>query len=192
MLRAGADQRRPIGPDWLITAAIDATALGSAAVLIIIIALTAGFLAMQRQYRSMWLIIIASALGQLLSSALKTLFNRDRPDESLHLVEVSTASFPSGHAMLSAVVYLTLGVVLATTRQRKREKTYIMLAALLLTGIVGITRVYIGVHYVTDVLAGWAVGLCWAMLCLLVALRLQHRSRGGATMLSRPQGAERE
>jgi undecaprenyl-diphosphatase len=177
LLRSSDDASKPIGPDWLITAALDATALGSATVLLIIVALVAGFLAMQREYRSMWLVIIGAALGQALSSALKSLFGRQRPDETLHLVEVSTASFPSGHAMLSAVVCLMLGVVLASTRQRRREKVYIMIAALVLTGIVGLSRVYLGVHYATDVLGGWSVGLCWSMVCLLAARYLQSRAR---------------
>jgi hypothetical protein len=85
VLRSGDDPRTPIGPRWLITAALDATALGSFTVLTIISALVAGFLAMQQQYRSMWLVIIASALGQALSSALKSIFDRERPDEALHL-----------------------------------------------------------------------------------------------------------
>lgn len=173
-LRSG-DSAAPIGPDWLVLGMLDATALGGAMVLTIVILLTAGFLAILRQYRSMWLIIIASGLGLAISTLLKSVFGRERPDESLHLAEVSSASFPSGHSMLSAVVYLTLGVVLATARPRKRERFYIIVAAFFLTGLVGISRVYIGVHYVTDVLAGWAVGLCWAMLCLLVARWLQRR-----------------
>jgi undecaprenyl-diphosphatase len=180
LLRSGEDPRVPIGPDWLITATLDATALGSAAVLTIIVVLVAGFLAMQRSFRSMGFVIIASLLGAGLSMTLKNVFGRQRPDETLHLVEVSSASFPSGHAMLSAVVYLTLGVVLAGTRSRRREKLYIMLAAFLLTGIVGLSRVYLGVHYATDVLGGWSIGLCWAMLCLLAAhyLNRQHRRSG--------------
>jgi undecaprenyl-diphosphatase len=84
---------------------------------------------MQRQCRNMWLVVLAPALGVIVSTILKLLFDRQRPEESLHLVEVSTASFPSGHAMLSAIVYLTLGLTLAATRYRKREKTYIVIIA---------------------------------------------------------------
>lgn len=173
--RSSDDPRRPIGPRWLVTAVVDATALGSPTVLTLIVLLVAGFLAMQRQYRNMLLILIASGLGTVLVNVLKAFFGRDRPDTALHLFEVSPGSFPSGHAMLSAIVYLTLGVVLATTRPRKREKTYIILSAVLLTGIVGVSRVYLGVHHVTDVLGGWAVGLCWAMVCLLIARYIQSR-----------------
>jgi undecaprenyl-diphosphatase len=175
LLHHEADSRVPIGPEWLITAALDLTSLGSTAVLIVVVALVAGYLGLRRQFGSMWLVVIASGLGQVLSSLLKQAFGRTRPDEMLHLAEVQTASFPSGHATLSAVVYLTLGAVLASTHESGRDRIYIMATALLLTGIVGLSRIYIGVHYTTDVLGGWSIGLCWSLICLLIARQVQRR-----------------
>ncbi|TWU22748.1 phosphatase PAP2 family protein [Bythopirellula polymerisocia] len=79
--------------------------------------------------------------------------------------------------MLSAVVYLTLGSLLAASIQRRSLKFYVLAIAVLLSLIVGISRVYLGVHYPTDVLAGWIAGLVWALLCWLVARWLQQRHK---------------
>ncbi|MFM8270977.1 MAG: phosphatase PAP2 family protein, partial [Gemmata sp.] len=113
--------------------------------------------------------------GTLLSSLLKSAYDRPRPDLVPHLTHVSTSSFPSGHAMLSAVVYLTLGALLARLSSKRRAKVFFVGTAILLTLMVGATRVYLGVHYPTDVVAGWCAGVAWATLCWLVARYLQHR-----------------
>lgn len=165
----------PVGPAWLVGVALDLTALGSGAVLLLIVALAAGFLALTRHSRQMWLLLAASVLGAVGSASIKGLIGRERPDETLHLAEVSSASFPSGHAMIGAVVWLTLAAVLSATRERRRERLYIIAGALLVTGIIGLTRVYLRVHYTTDVLAGWSVGLCWTVLCLAAARWVERR-----------------
>jgi undecaprenyl-diphosphatase len=92
-------------------------------------------------------------------------------------MEVSTSSFPSGHAMSSAAVYLSLGLLLAKIHHRRREKIYILAAAMLLTFVVGVTRVYLGVHYPTDVLAGWMAGIAWALACGFVAEFFERRGQ---------------
>jgi undecaprenyl-diphosphatase len=106
---------------------------------------------------------------------LKLGTDRPRPDLVAHLVEVHTASFPSGHAMLSAVVYLTLGGLLSRVERPRRIKIYVLSVAVILTLLIGVSRVYLGVHWPTDVLAGWCAGATWAMLCWRVALALQRR-----------------
>ena len=111
------------------------------------------------------------------SPLLKLGFARPRPDLVPHAVEVYTASFPSGHAMLSAVTYLTLGALLIRVQPRWRVKVYILFLAISITLLVGTSRVYLGVHWPTDVLAGWCVGAAWALLCWLVALRLQREGK---------------
>jgi undecaprenyl-diphosphatase len=124
------------------------------------------------------LLVLASVGGgALLSTLLKLSFERPRPDLVPHAVAVYTASFPSGHAMLSAVTYLTLGTLLARIQPRRRLRAYIVAVAVLLTLLVGTSRVYLGVHWPTDVLAGWCLGAAWAMLCWAVALWLQRRGR---------------
>jgi len=113
--------------------------------------------------------------GMIVSSLLKDIFQRPRPEIVPHVAYAASTSFPSGHSMMSAVTYLTLAALLARSQERKRLKAYFLLLAALLTLMVGVSRVYLGVHWPTDVLAGWMAGAVWAMLCWLVARWLQTR-----------------
>jgi undecaprenyl-diphosphatase len=175
LLRREDNPAVPLGPPWLAEAATDITALGGTTVLVFVLLCAIGYLALERRYGAGALLLVASAGGGLLSSALKQVFARDRPDVVPHLVSVGSLSFPSGHSMLAAVIYLTLGALLARFAARRRIRTYCIAVSLLLTFLVGITRLYLGVHYPSDVLAGWSAGLAWALLCWLVARYLQHR-----------------
>jgi undecaprenyl-diphosphatase len=174
-LRRADDPSVPIGPPWLVNAGKDITALGSVSVLLLLFAAVVGYLLLQRAYGAVWLVAVATLGGMLLSSVLKLSFSRQRPDVVPHLVEIYTFSFPSGHSMLSAVVYLTLGALLARIVPRRTGKIYFLTVALVLTFLIGLSRIYLGVHYPTDVLAGWSAGLAWALLCWLAARYLQHR-----------------
>ena len=175
-LRDPADPARPIGPKWLHVAALDVTALGSATVLGLTVAAVSGFLALQGLYRNALFVFVASCGGWVLNAALKLAFARPRPDVVPHLREVMTLSFPSGHALTSAAVYLTLGALLMRVAKRPIAKWYCMGIAMLATALVGATRVYLGVHYPTDVLAGWIIGLSWALLCWSTERALEHRA----------------
>jgi undecaprenyl-diphosphatase len=169
------DALAPLGPPWVHEGARDVTSLGGTAVLTLVTAIAAGFLALDGK-RRMALFVCASVLGGLaVSTILKDVFHRPRPDLVPYSVYVSGASFPSGHSMMSAVTYLTLGALLARSQARKRLKAYFLLMAMLLTLAVGVTRVYLGVHWPTDVLAGWTAGAVWALLCWLAARWLQSR-----------------
>lgn len=168
-LRRSGDLTQPIGPAWLPSTMLDFTALGGVSVLTLLTILAAGLLLAQRKWRRALFLVGAISGGALLNAGLKIGFARPRPELVGHLVKVHDLSFPSGHAMNSAVVYLTLGVLLARAEKGPRVKAYILGGAILLTLIVGCSRVYLGVHFPTDVLAGWAVGASWATLCWLVA-----------------------
>jgi undecaprenyl-diphosphatase len=169
------DTLAPLGPPPVQEGARDITALGGVTVLTLITAIAAGFLALDGK-RHMALFICLSVLGGLAASTiLKDSFHRPRPGLVPYSVYVSGASFPSGHSMMSAVTYLTLGALLARSQERKRVKAYLLLVAMLLTFAVGVTRVYLGVHWPTDVLAGWTAGSVWALLCWLAARWLQSR-----------------
>ncbi|MGA9549901.1 MAG: phosphatase PAP2 family protein, partial [Rhodomicrobium sp.] len=111
--------------------------------------------------------------GTAVSSVLKELVQRPRPDFVAAVAQTQTYSFPSGHAFLSAVTFLTLGTLLARVQRQAEVKIYLLAVAIAITVLVGISRVYIGVHWPTDVLAGWCAGAAWAILCWLIAERLQ-------------------
>jgi undecaprenyl-diphosphatase len=175
-LRTRGDLGTPIGPPWLKDFARDVTSLGSIGFLGFIAAATIGYLLLIRQRALALLMAVAVIGGMLVSTLLKLGFDRPRPDLP-HLVEVYTASFPSGHATLSAITYLTLAALLARVHDRRRVQVYFITLAILLTIAVGVSRVYLGVHYASDVLAGWCVGSGWAILCWASALWLQ-RARG--------------
>jgi undecaprenyl-diphosphatase len=126
------------------------------------------------------LLTISVVGGLLLSNLLKWSYARPRPDLVPAIVQVYSASFPSGHATMSAVTYLALGVLLAEVHPARRFKLYFISLALVITVAVGLSRIYLGVHYPTDVLAGWCIGAAWALLCriLLLWLRQRRRARG--------------
>jgi undecaprenyl-diphosphatase len=167
--------RIPIGPSWLLESAKDMTVLGGRTFLVAVILFSLGYLALERKRGAMWLVAVAAVGGGLFSTVMKELFGRGRPDIVPHLVVVASPSFPSGHAMLAAIIYLTLGALLARFTARRRTRAYLLSVAVLLTLVVGASRVYLGVHYPTDVLAGWCAGLVWALICWLVARYLQYR-----------------
>ncbi|CAN5719788.1 phosphatase PAP2 family protein [soil metagenome] len=165
----------PIGPLWFEEAVRDITSLGSVAVLGLVTLAVLGFLSLRRKSQAIGLVLGATLGGQLLSSLLKHWIDRPRPEVVTPLMHASTASFPSGHAMLSAVVYLTLGALLARFLQSRELRLYVLFVSILLTLLVGLSRIYLGVHYPSDVLAGWSIGLAWTLFCWEVARFLQVR-----------------
>ncbi|MGZ9151572.1 MAG: phosphatase PAP2 family protein [Nitrospira sp.] len=173
--RSASDVSDPIGPPWLEEMARDITALGSYAVLTIIFFAVVTYLFMARQPATALWVATAVSGGVMLSNLLKFTFERPRPDVVPHAVRVFTTSFPSGHATLSAITYLTLGALLASLHESVRFKVYFLGLAILLTVAVGISRLYLGVHYPTDVLAGWCIGAAWAALCWTMFRWLQRQ-----------------
>jgi undecaprenyl-diphosphatase len=135
-----------------------------------------GFLLLQTRYWTAFFIFMTAVTGEVLSYAMKSVFARPRPTVVPHLREAFSSSFPSGHAMQSAIIYLTLGAVLMRITESRLTKIYCCTVAMLLTFLVGVSRVWLGVHYPTDVLAGWIVGLFWACLCWLAAQHYEVRA----------------
>ncbi len=194
-LRNPADPSDPIGPIWFEEVMRDFTALGGTAVLTLVTLCVIAYLLLASK-RATALLVAGSVLGAtVLSSILKWGFDRPRPDLVPHGVAVYSASFPSSHAMLSAAVYLTLGALLARSQARVRVKIFLLGVAVFVTVLVGISRLYLGVHWPTDVLGGWVLGAAWAALSWLVMLWLQRRGEveaeadgGAATPPARPPG----
>jgi undecaprenyl-diphosphatase len=144
----------------------------------------ASYMVAVRNVRSALLLVGAVVSGGILSETLKLGFDRPRPDLVAHMAHATSSSFPSGHAMLSAVVYLTLGAVLVRLHDERRMKTLIMTFAILITVLIGASRVYLGVHWPTDVLAGWIMGAVWSALWWILVWKLQRSDKN----LSQPTG----
>ena len=176
-LRTPGDLADPVGPKWVEEMMRDFTALGSTGVLAVMVLAIAGFLAITRKGHAASFVLASVAGGVLVGQTMKWAYARPRPELVPHGTEVFTASFPSGHSMMAAVVYLTLGALLARTEADRAVKIYVLAVAVLLTMLVGVSRVYLGVHWPTDVLAGWALGGVWALICLLVMQWLQTRGQ---------------
>lgn len=173
-LRRAADPAVPIGPAWLPEIARDVTALGGHSLLTLVTLSTALYLWMARRPGSALLVVLAAAGASLWIVLFKLGFARPRPDLVPHGVQVFSASFPSGHSAGAAAVYLTLGALLARFQRRRRLKAYFIGCAVAIAVLVGLSRIYLGVHWPSDVLAGWALGGFWAVACWLVADRLRR------------------
>jgi undecaprenyl-diphosphatase len=172
-LRDPSDLSKPVGPGWIEGPLLDLTAIGGPTVLGLVVLSVTGFLVLQTRYRTAIVVALASSGGEVLDTMMKHFFNRPRPTVVPHLRVVYSTSFPSGHAMESAIVYLTLAAILMRASERRATKMYILGIAVLLTALIGISRVYLGVHYPTDVLGGWIVGFMWASICSLAARRFE-------------------
>jgi undecaprenyl-diphosphatase len=177
LFRSPANPEDAIGPVWLEEAMRDLTALGSIVVLTLITLAAAVYLVLAGKRRAALFLLVAIGGGIVIGFAIKAGFERPRPDLVAHAARVFTASFPSGHSMMAAVTYLTLGTLLARVQPHRRLKIYLIGLAVLVSLAVGISRVYLGVHWPSDVLAGWALGASWAMLCWAVVLWLQRRGQ---------------
>ncbi len=176
-LRSGDDFMTVRGPLWIGTVMLDVTALGGSTVVTLVVVLVTGFLCLRRQWLFGGFLTVAAAGGGALSVLVKDVVQRARPSVVPHLVVVDNPSFPSGHSMLSAAVYLALGLIcarLATTRARRR---YLLAVMLLLVVLVGASRVYLGVHYASDVLAGWLGGAAWTFLCWQLVLWFERERK---------------
>jgi undecaprenyl-diphosphatase len=174
-LRDPTDLSNPIGPHWVEAMFRDFTSLGSPSVLALVTIAAVSYLWIDRKRGAALFVVIAVAGGAALEILLKLGFARPRPELVSRLVDVNSFSFPSGHATMATIAYLTLGVLLARVQKRRRMKLYLLAVATFLALLVGFTRVYLGVHWPTDVLAGWCVGAAWALGCWLIATWLQHR-----------------
>ncbi|WP_333573587.1 phosphatase PAP2 family protein [Sphingomonas sp.] len=173
--RTPGDLATPIGPAWLLQSAIDISALGGYTVLWLAGAATLIFLFAFGK-RSEALLLGGSLVGASTINALLKLFlHRSRPDVVPHLAHVSSASFPSGHAMISAAVYLTLGMMVAQTQTSRWARAYLLGFAVLLVLLIGCSRVFLGVHWPSDVLAGWCFGAIWALCMFALNARLHRR-----------------
>lgn len=177
-LRNAADLGDPLGPGWLEEAAVEITALGGYPVVLLVVALVLGYLVVDRKAGAALFVLFSVSGGALVSAVLKSHFERPRPDLVDQLDVIHTSSFPSAHAMVTTVVYLTLGALVVRFIRGHVLRVYVFAGAVLIAFLVGLSRVYLGVHWPTDVVAGWSLGAAWATLCWLAVSWLRtYRSR---------------
>lgn len=175
--RESGNVSRPKGPYALVGIMRDITSLGGATFVTLTTLIVAVYLLLQKKRRSLMLVLLATLGGGLLESVLKTLIARQRPGPLFQLMPEYSHSFPSGHSMMSAVVYLSLAVLLARIQKRRAIRIYVIIVALFLTFIIGVSRIYLGVHYPTDVLAGWSLGLAWASFVWFLSWKLELKDK---------------
>ena len=174
-LRTAGNLARPIGPRWLFEIMRDITSLGGSTVVFLITFLVIGYFILKKQYNILFLVLVAVIGGAIIDLELKEVFSRIRPQVVPTLILERSYGFPSGHSMMSTIIYLSLASLIARLQVRWREKIYIISAAIFLSFMIGISRIYLGVHYPTDVFGGWSLGLAWAALCWLVAWYINEK-----------------
>ena len=166
LFRNPANLADPIGPQSLEILVRDVTALGGVLILSLLCIFVCIYLWLHNQRKLAIFLAISVSVGSLLNSLLKWVIVRPRPDIVPHATDAALSSFPSGHAMMSTVVYLTLGALLSLSTDDRRIKIYILFWSVFLPLMVGISRLYLGVHWPTDIIAGWVAGATWSLLCL--------------------------
>lgn len=175
LLRNPADIADPLGPDWFEETVMEITSLGGYPILVALVMAVVGYLLVVRKYGPALYVVLSVGSGTALSHLLKLAYDRPRPDLVEHLVTTHTASFPSGHATMSTVVYLTLAALVIRLVEDRGARTYVLAVAILVSLLVGMSRIYLGVHWPSDVAAGWALGVAWASFSSLVLLMLRAR-----------------
>ena len=181
MLRVPGDPSRSLGPAWLQETALEVTAIGGYPLIMLTLAAVSGFFIVTRRYGAALYAVLSVGSGALLSQTLKQYYARPRPDLVAHLDTVHTASFPSGHALVTTVAYLTLAAIVVGYLETRRARAYVLAVAVLVAVMVGVSRVYLGVHWPSDVAAGWALGAAWASFTWLVVHMLQRRKNRGSS-----------
>lgn len=177
-LRVPGDTAQPIGPAWLHAAMVDVTALGSGTILTCVVVAVVGLLLVERLWLTAALVLAATLLGSAIAGQAKYWVGRPRPELVDHLVQVTGLSFPSGHATNSAIIYLTMAGLVAQVAHGRAVRRYVLGLAVTLVGAIGVSRVYLGVHWPSDVLAGWCAGTGWAALWWWIGATVRARLAG--------------
>ena len=161
----------PLGPPWVEEIFLELTALGGGTVLTLVALLVLTGLFITRQ-RGAGLTLMATLFsGTIIPYGLKFLFDRPRPDLVAHLDRTFTASFPSAHATVSMIYWISIATIIARFIDHAILRRFIYYSAFSLVILIGLSRIYLGVHWPSDVVAGWLLGLAWAAFCWLLANR---------------------
>jgi undecaprenyl-diphosphatase len=176
-LRDSTNIARPLGPDWFAETMRDITSLGSVVVALGFAAIVSGYF-LWSGHRGAAALLFGSAVGALLlNNLLKFAIDRPRPDAILQAARVFTSGFPSGHATLSCVTYISAAALLGTSSHELRVRRYMMAVAILVVALIGFSRIYLGVHFPTDILGGWCIGAAWVCSCYPAMRKLRPQNQ---------------
>lgn len=154
-----------IGPDWFVMITEDISALGGAVVIFIFLTAIAGYYYLKREEKRLWKLLFVVVGGGIILQFLKIIFAEEFPHDPTELITSAVSSYPSGHAMMATIFYLTVAVYRTRRHGRQKVRRYTIISAAVIVFLVGISRVLHGSHTVTEVLAGWSAGMIW--LCLV-------------------------
>ncbi|MGE5681498.1 MAG: phosphatase PAP2 family protein [Bacillota bacterium] len=179
LFRDGNNPQKAAGPPGLLNVMQDITALGGATVAVLSTVIAAGFLILEKKYRLLVFVILGTLGGGAIELSLKHFFGRQRPAVAYQLISVNSLSFPSGHSTMAAIIYLSIAVLLARSQKNVLTRIYIVSIGFIITFLIGLSRIYLGVHYPSDVIAGWALGLAWASFLWLTSWYLDLKLKSG-------------
>jgi undecaprenyl-diphosphatase len=174
LLRNTGNASIPVGPGWFLDFMQDISSLGSVTAVILITVLISGLLIIKKEYITLNSLLTTIIGGGLIELLMKEIFSRPRPQIIPHLVTVYSFSFPSGHSAISTIVYLALAFLIFKFEIKRSIKLYFLISAVFLILLIGFSRVYLGVHYPTDVLGGWTLGLTWISSRLLFSNKFKR------------------
>ena len=169
--RTPGDLATPIGPRWLQESARDLTALGGFTALTLITVTAFAILMLLGRRTQAWIFGATVVLAQVFAEAIKAVIHRPRPDLVPQHDIIYSTSFPSGHAMMAPAVYLTLAAIVAAGHPNIAIKRMLLIGAVGLVLVIGVSRVYLGVHWPSDVLAGWTLGATIALSASVLLFR---------------------
>lgn len=153
------------GPEWWVNTNKDIAALAGKVVLLISTLILIGYFTIRKKQRRLWKFIFIFLGGTALMIFFKILFAKELPYEPMHFLTTTISNYPSGHTMMGTIFYLTLAVYISRAQHSLKTKRFTLIASAVLVVIIGFSRFLIGNHTVTEVLAGWSLGLIWLCFC---------------------------
>lgn len=153
------------GPDWFVDVNKEISALGGFPLMFIFITVLVIYYNLRRETRRLWRLLFVVIVGGLVLFFAKIIFAHELPEEPFEIMTNQISSFPSGHAMMAAIFYITLAITISRRQHSRKTKTFTIITGIIITLIIGISRILPGIHTLKDVLAGWSLGMIWLCIC---------------------------